>query len=556
MQIRTKLALTSACVLAGLGILVHRGMLSIDRGAATAAAITEGVVRAINDARSGQTAFIIADGALTEVRMAATLAEADAASQRFAAQYGRFTRAWSDLQPRLGPALRQDAAGTLVLAQQWRQAADAYLPKASPRGVAKLVQPDRLAAWRDGISAKIDDLVVKLDEDVDRTQASMQADARGETRLFEVIAGVTTCVVLASMGLLFRTLQRGLGAVRRSAARIAAGDLTPATMQPRADEFGALLLHIDAMRGQLDARATAAATAAETERTRTADAELRRERLVGLSAGFDTTSNRLVADLRHAAASLEACAQSMSKTTELTCHQAAAVSTAAVETSADVQHVASSADRLAASIVQISSDVAQCSRISSEAVHTAKRSDAIVRTLSDCSGRIGDVVKAIGLIAGRTNLLALNATIEAARAGEAGRGFAVVATEVKSLAQQTTQSTEEIRLQIEQMRAAADQAADAIQEIGAIIEQVNAIALTIAASVGEQRQATAEIARHVQQTSTRTQAVTSTIKQVTSATTETGLAISHVLGAANDVSQRAEQLSVGVNDFMSGMRAA
>ena len=556
MQVRTQLALTSVCVLAGLAILMHRGTASIERGAATTAAIIEGVVRAVDDARSGQTAFIVADSALTEVRMAATLTEGDAASERFAAQYEKFTKAWSDLQPRLGAELRDDAAGTLALARQWRQAADAYLPKARPAGVSSLLQPDRLAAWRDEISKKIDRLVLRLDESVNQTQLAMQRDAESETRLFQSIAGATTVVVLASMGLLFRKLQRGLGDVRRSAVRIAAGDLERSVERVRADEFGALLRHVDAMREQLSVRAAAAAAAAEAERTRSVDAEARRQRLFDLSSGFDTTSGQLVADLKHAASSLQECAQSMSRTTELTCHQAETVSTAAVETSSDVQSVASSADRLTTAIAQISQEVAQCSKISGVAVHTAQRSDTIVRTLSDCSGRIGDVVQAIGLIAGRTNLLALNATIEAARAGEAGRGFAVVAAEVKSLALQTTKSTEEIRLQIEQMQGAAEQAAESIQEIGKIIAQVNAIALTIASSVGEQQEATAEIARHVQQTSTRTHAVTATIKKVTSATTETGLAISHVLGAANDVSQRAEQLSVGVNSFMSGMRAA
>ena len=73
-----------------------------------------------------------------------------------------------------------------------------------------------------------------------------------------------------------------------------------------------------------------------------------------------------------------------------------------------------------------------------------KRADEMVQGLDATAQKIGEVVELITDIAQQTNLLALNATIETARAGDAGKGFAVVATEVKNLAGQTANATEEI----------------------------------------------------------------------------------------------------------------
>nr|WP_312936626.1 methyl-accepting chemotaxis protein [Pseudomonas sp.] len=127
------------------------------------------------------------------------------------------------------------------------------------------------------------------------------------------------------------------------------------------------------------------------------------------------------------------------------------VATAMNEMAATVQEVARNAEQASEAAVMadqqaregdhvVAQAIAQIERLASE----VNNSSEAMSELKQESDKIGSVLDVIKSVAQQTNLLALNAAIEAARAGEAGRGFAVVADEVRSLAQRTQQSTEEI----------------------------------------------------------------------------------------------------------------
>src|SRR5690554_5612854 len=201
------------------------------------------------------------------------------------------------------------------------------------------------------------------------------------------------------------------------------------------------------------------------------------------------------------------------------------VATAINEMQSAIEEVAGNASR-AAEITREAetkgNNSAQIIRNSSKQVHrlAAQISKAVevIRKLSADSDNITSVLDVIRGIAEQTNLLALNAAIEAARAGEQGRGFAVVADEVRTLAQRTGQSTEDIQTMITALQTGVSDvvsvmetgskeaaeteklATEAEQELQAIVEAISNITdvnTSVASATEEQTQVVDEINRSI-----------------------------------------------------------
>ncbi|MGX7744449.1 methyl-accepting chemotaxis protein [Rhodopseudomonas parapalustris] len=160
--------------------------------------------------------------------------------------------------------------------------------------------------------------------------------------------------------------------------------------------------------------------------------------------------------------------------------------------------VADSTEELTATVNMIAEATNQTRHITLEAVGNVDNADAQAQRLEDAAQAMSGIAEIIGHITGQINLLALNATIESARAGEAGRGFAVVAQEVKSLATQARQATDQIVGQIDNLNGIAGDVVSALSSIKVGMDKVNEFASSTASTAEEQSAATQEIASSMQ----------------------------------------------------------
>jgi methyl-accepting chemotaxis protein len=237
---------------------------------------------------------------------------------------------------------------------------------------------------------------------------------------------------------------------------------------------------------------------------------------------------------------------------------AASVATNMSHATLNLASVSTATEEMSATIAEIASNSERARAITHDASHQADELSQMMQELGASAQQIGQVTETINNISAQTNLLALNATIEAARAGSAGKGFAVVANEIKELARQTAQSTDDIKKKIQAIQTSTGSAVEEIIKIASVMRQVTHIVSSIATAVEEQTVTTRDIANNIHFASEGVSGANEGVIQTTRVLQTVAQDVATVHLAANEIRAASHKVQEGsgvLNSLASQLRS-
>ncbi len=271
------------------------------------------------------------------------------------------------------------------------------------------------------------------------------------------------------------------------------------------------------------------------------------------SAQFEADIGIAAHDVADQTAVLRQQAASSSQMANGMLSKASEVAAASEQSAVAMREAAQTAAGLIRAIEDARTEVETASDVANRASAVATQGAIATDTLSEQSQSIESILGLIRDIAGQTNLLALNATIEAARAGDAGRGFAVVAQEVKSLANQTAQATDEIAQKIAAIQNATKASVASNASIRETVDEVKLSAERIRRAMEDQAQTVTMITASVDETALAADLMSNTISAIRSDTENVVSEIMSLEQGFTEVNDKISSLQLNASKFVGNL---
>ncbi|MCM3290853.1 methyl-accepting chemotaxis protein [Paenibacillus sp. MER 180] len=353
--------------------------------------------------------------------------------------------------------------------------------------------------------------------------------------LWEIIGigssiGIVFIIVIA---FLIRRLVRPLTQLSVLSTRVAAGDLTVSIPVRSKDEIGVLSDSFNTMIAQIKHLVTNVKTTAD----QVAESS---QQLTVIATQTSQSSYEISNSIQEVATGSESQMQGAEE------------SKAAMEEIAiGIQRIAESSSAVSELSIDATESVDQGNQVVQLTVkqmaqirNSVSRSEGITQSLLNQSEKIEHIVSIIGNVAVQTNLLALNASIEAARAGEHGRGFGVVAQEVRKLAEQTKDSTEQIAEMLNTVIAHTKELAEAMGENTEQAEQGTLI-------VQEAGEHFSKIWTSVQQVTEQIQEVSAAAEEMSAGSEEVAATLDNLASIAKDSSLNTQSVAASTEEQLA-----